>query len=444
MADVAQESPRIDFCGADGRHGPGTWGQRHIWAAVIDNRGNPDRFTMRRVWPAPRDRTVADVVAALRTLVERHEALRTRIDIDRGALLQVVRRSGSFACPVTDSDTPWSRAAAIREASDLSVDSFEHDGGPPVRFRVLSCGGEPQWVAVAISHLLVDADACGGLEAELHALLNGTAARKLPVYQPLQRAHFELSPDGQAHNEQTLRFWRTTLEQYPEWLFPLRADGNGVWQGARFPVIQAHAPGLGRHVEELAERLRVSAPALCTAAFCKAFSACSDATAYPLGVTFSNRVLPWSRGYVGSLAQHGVIGVRDVHAPLDQLARRTGQSLLQGHRFSLYDQDNVFALIDQVCAEKRDFYGPVANFVNFQYRSVPNDGFGSSEGLPRRDLVFDEEAPQRDSAVRFGLHIGSDRSTLFIRISLDQACVGADTMREAMEEATAQLWSLIP
>lgn len=452
MAEVEQESLGIDFRGAGTKHGPGTWGQRHIWASLLDNRGNPERFTMRRVWPLPSGRTVADVVAALRTLVERHEGLRTRVGVDCGALIQTVLGSGTLACPVTDSDTPWSRAAAARVASELSVDPFAHNGGPPVRFEVLGCEGAPQWVAVASSHLLVDADACAVLGSELAALLDGTGARQLPLHQPLQRAAFEVSPDGRTQNERALQFWRTTLEQHPDWLFPRRTDSEGLhrvdgepsWQGARFPVVQAHAPGLGRHVEELAERLRVSAAALCTAAFCKAFAACSDATSYPLGVTYSNRVLPWSRGYVGSLAQQGAIGVRDTHAPLSQLARRTWQSLLLGHRFSLYDQDDVFALIDRVHAEKRDFYGPVSNFVNFQYRPAPVGGPGSADGSPRRGLVFGEEASQRDSAVRFGLHIGSDTSDLSIRISLDQACVHADTMRAALGEATDRLWSLTP
>ncbi|MEU5324054.1 condensation domain-containing protein [Streptomyces sp. NPDC021056] len=444
MADIAQESPGIDFHKGDSKHGPGTWGQRHIWASLLDNRGNPERFTMRRVWPVPTGRTVADVVAALRTLTERHEALRTRLDVDRDALIQVVLGSGTLACTVTDSAAPWCRATAAHVASELSLDSFAHDGGPPVRFGVLSCEGGPQWVAMAISHLLVDADACAVLAAELAALLDRTAARQLPLFQPLQRAGYELSPDGKTQNERALRFWRTTLEQHPDWLFPSRADGEASWQGARFPVVQAHAPGLGRHVEELADQLRISAAALCTAAFCQAFAAYSDATSYPLGVTCSNRVLPWSRGYVGSLAQQGVIGVQGTHAPLDQLARRASQSLLQGHRFSLYDQDDVFALIDQVGTDKRDFYGPVSNFVNFQYRPAPIGAVGGAEHSPRRDLVITEAAPQQDSAVRFGLHIGSDTTDLVVRISLDQACVSEDTMRAALREATDRLWSLAP
>ncbi|MET9381018.1 condensation domain-containing protein [Streptomyces sp. NPDC002928] len=442
MVDVVHEPLQIDFRGAEGGHGPSTWGQRHIWAAVLDNRGDPARFTMRRSWSVPGGRTVVDVVAALRALVERHETLRSRIDIDRGIPVQVVGESGTLACSVTDSAAPWSREAALRSASELPVSVYGPGGEPPVRFGVLTFEGGPQWITVAISHLLVDADGCGMLEAELHALLSGSGTPPHATYQPRQRARFEQSVDGRAHNARALRYWRTTLEQHPEWLFPPRTDGIDSWRGERFPVLHAYAPGLGRHVEQVADRLRVSTPALCLAAFGKAFSARSAAAAYPLGVTFSNRVLPWSRGYVGTLAQQGAIGVRDVHVPLGQLARRMWQSLLLGHRFSQYEQDDVFDLISQAYDGQRDGYGPVANFVNFQYRPALTGTPPSAEDPAGRALVFTELSPQEDSSVRFGLHISSDRSDLVLRMSLDQACVHVDTMRDVLDGAAGELWSV--
>lgn len=441
MADSRQGTLRIDYSGTGGGRGPATWGQRHIWASFLDNRGNPARFTLRRAWPVPVGRTVADVAAALRALVEQHEALRTRFEVDSGALLQVVGQGGLLPCPVTDAATEWSQEAALRAASEPLVAGFGLDEEPPVRFRVLTFRGTPQWIVAAISHLIVDAEACGRLQSDLHGLLTAAGTPTSATCQPLQRARFEQSSEGRSQNARALRHWRTVLERHPEWLFPIRTDSTHAWHGERFAVVQAHAPGLGRHVERIAGRLRVSAPALCVAAFCKAFATCSDATAYPLGVTLSNRVLSWSRGYIGTLAQHGVIGVRDVQAPLDQLARQTWHSLLLSHRFSLYDQDDVFALISQMCGGECDWFGPVANFVNFQYLSSLSGVASPAEDPAGRALVFADLDPQKDSAVRFGLHIGSDTTDLVIRMSVDQACLRMESVREAIAGAASELWS---
>jgi hypothetical protein len=439
VADATRDLREIVYSAGDGGSGPSTWGQRHIWSAVLDNRGNPARFTMRRAWAVPGDRTTADVLTALRALIERHQALRTCFDIEQRPPMQRVRKQGTLTCPITDTATPWSRGAALRAASELTTSVLGTDGEPPVDFHVLTFDGVPQWVVTGVSHLLVDAEACGIVESELRV---ATARGGLPAtmtVQPLQRARFEQSAEGRSQNTRALRYWQTTLQQSPEWLFPHRADG--AWQGRRYPVVQAHLPGLGQLAEQAAQRLRVSAAALCTAAFCKAFAEHSGSASYPLGVTFSNRALSWSRGYVGSLAQHGVIGVRDTHLPLERLARQTWQSLLLGHRFSLYHQDDVFTLIEKTYGRACDWFGPVSNFVNFQYHPAPA-GPEHTGGAPEPQApVFTDLAPQHDSAVRFGLHINSDRRDLTIRMSLDQACIPLDTARAVITHADGSLRS---
>ncbi|MFF1442740.1 condensation domain-containing protein [Streptomyces sp. NPDC058295] len=441
----------IVFRGLDSARGPSTWGQRQIWASYLDNRGNPARFVLVRAWPVPGGTGIPDVLSALGGLVERHTALRTRLLAGDNAPRQVVDGDGVVPCRVTESRALWTRTAAVEAARWSGADGFLPDAEPPVRFEVLTCGAVPQWVTMAVSHMVADADSCAVLERDFQSLL-----RERPltpgVCQPLDRARFEQSDVGRAQHRRAVAYWEKTLDDHPDPLFPSR---DLPYLGPRYPVVQATVHGLGDHVERISRGLRLSASAVCVAAFSLAFSACAETDRHTLGVTFSNRVQPWSHGYVGTLAQHGVIGVSGSDSRLDRAARHIWTSLLHGHRYACYETSDVLALIGRRYGqENSDWFGPVANFVNFQYlptddKPLPHPGSGTTRPGPAgtRDRaadhrpVFAEQPPQQDSAVRFGLHIGSDRTDLSVRMSFDQTCIPLDRVHEIVERAASTLWS---
>src|SRR5215469_1885693 len=88
----------VPFAGPSSGTGELTWGQRGIWGAIQAG-GGP--HNMGGVVLLPPGTTVDDIVAALRYVIGRHQALRTRYrpDPDGGLPQQVLSETGEL--PVT-------------------------------------------------------------------------------------------------------------------------------------------------------------------------------------------------------------------------------------------------------------------------------------------------------------------------------------------------------
>ncbi len=166
-------------------------------------------------WPAPLD--VAVLSGALRSLVARHEVLRTRLPADEsGEPYQVIDPPpAEVPVPVVDvsaEDDPG--AAAERLVAAVGREPFDLAAGPLVRFSVVRISPEEHLVVLAMHHVVGDEWSVGIIRDELTALYEG---RKLPEL-PVQYADFAVWQrewlSGRVLESQ-LGYWRGLLAGAP-------------------------------------------------------------------------------------------------------------------------------------------------------------------------------------------------------------------------------------
>ena len=279
------------------------------------------------VFPVPPGTDPAAVHAALRRLVERHEALRT-VYPDGG---QRVRCDGEFEVGVAEGDPQ-------EVVAEMAAEPFRHAEELPLRCATVD--GAAVAVAVAVSHLSADWSAMMVLEAEFAALLRGQAPPE-PAWQPLDQAAFEATPQAARDNAEALAHWRSILERAPRSLldFPER-----VPEPERFVRLGMDSPALAAAAPELAARWGVSVGSLLasTAGVVLAVHAGHETAA--LRVVCGNRREPPQRDMVGKLAQDGLLAI-DLAAPtLRGIVQDGHAAARRAYRYGRYDPYALDAL----------------------------------------------------------------------------------------------------
>ncbi|MFD0474466.1 condensation domain-containing protein [Nonomuraea thailandensis] len=342
-----------------------TWGQRHIWTIQDAHPHNRSQFHLSHHWRVPPGASGRDVRSALGRLVERHQALRTRLlDSPRG-LTQQVHGDGAFAVRAREVATgEQSEYDLNRLAGELIGGDFAWDEEFLARFAILTVRGAPAWVLVITSHMITDGAACSILEREFLALLEAPSALPDPTSQPVRWAAGERSRRGAETSSRSAAYMREVLRKHPRPLFGGAAPPAGANGG--FPVVLGHGPDLGRHVRRLATRWRTSEASVVLTALARSCAAHTGVDSFPLGVTCSNRQLPGAAGYVGMLAQNTLIGVDVSSGTPARVADQVRRSLLAASAHAAFDQDELGEVLAEAGVDD-DYvgFGAVGHFVNY-------------------------------------------------------------------------------
>ncbi|WP_233447328.1 condensation domain-containing protein, partial [Streptomyces albireticuli] len=198
--------------------------QRHLWTLHQLAPGQP-------VYNVPfvlRLRGTLDTTAlagALRGLVARHEALRTRFGSEHGVPYQSVDDTpASWPLPVTDlSGLPDGerddRSRALVESRARAP--FDLENGPVFRTDLLRLAADDHLLVLCLHHIVTDGWSVGIVTRELAALY-GSGDASLPelAVQPADHAAWQrrrLSGDGLRNQ---IDYWRTTLAGVPAIDFP--------------------------------------------------------------------------------------------------------------------------------------------------------------------------------------------------------------------------------
>lgn len=213
----------IHFTAAHRGPGPLTWGQRLAWS---DSRwlGSDDHYyNLTTIVAVPPGRDMADVADALRALILRHEALRTRFYVDGDdEPVQEVPADGVIEVEVAQSGPDGADALADEVRQRLRGTGFRLPDQWPVRLAVVTDGVLARYVVLVFSHIAVDGGAVRVVAAELDELLTGPAAAPTTeaAPQPLDRATFEVSEAGQRMSQRALDLLARELSTAPQTMFP--------------------------------------------------------------------------------------------------------------------------------------------------------------------------------------------------------------------------------
>jgi hypothetical protein len=238
----------IAFDYGDEARGELMWGQNAIWNVLTWLApGQEASLNQVVVCAVPDGAATADVLDAIRRLVERHDSLRTLIVLDDGRPVQLRAGAGAYRVQCRDAGAGDADAAAEALADELIARPFELAEDLPMRGGLVYRDGAPVRACLAVGHHAVDASSLHILESDFAQLLAGKTLG-LRSQQPLERATQEAGPAMQRRQRQALDWWeRATRATSATWLADLRhGDGPEPSWG------QLHSPGLAAAVRALA------------------------------------------------------------------------------------------------------------------------------------------------------------------------------------------------
>jgi len=345
------ERLRVPFTGRRGGDGPLTISQGTLLCWVT----NPAFPTRMVEWPLslPEGTALADIAAALRILMARHESLRTcypsalapgttassPAEILPGEPVQRVIRGGELVIDVyAASDEPADDAVLVTELTRLlRAREFDLTAELPLRVAVAMWHDTPRAAVILYSHMAADMAAMVVLDRQFTALVTDPSSREVgpPGHQPLDQAAEEHSARGMRRMDAAVRGWEAAFRVMPQCLYAVpaadpRRDGGVVsgWLWSRAGALA---------LPHIAARTGASRQLVVFAAVCTMIGWRTGHGTCVLPVLSSNRYQRQLRDYVGSLVQDGIT-VIDVRADsLDEVVHRAAAAVLRGNHSSLIE-----------------------------------------------------------------------------------------------------------
>ena len=201
---------------------PLTYAQQRLWL-VDKSAPYSSAYNIPQALILPGEIEYQPLRNAISRLAERHEALRTRIEVRNGEPAQVISRHLEIPVALTDltgldAETQQARLQALLvEQSGLP---FALDRAPLIRFHAVRLGSDRQLIFYNIHHIVADQWSLGLLRRDLSALyteaVSGTPADLPPVrlrYSDIATSE-RSSATTELHSSQ-LQYWRERLQDMP-------------------------------------------------------------------------------------------------------------------------------------------------------------------------------------------------------------------------------------
>jgi amino acid adenylation domain-containing protein len=369
-----------------------SFAQERVWLASQRQPGSP-LYTLVGLISLPFRVEAADVEAALREVVRRHEALRTCFRVDGGTLVQVVHDTVPVEAARLDLSglPPAEREERLaRLHADEGRVPIPLDRAPLWRARLLRFA-EADWrLIVAAHHAAFDATSFVNLWAELtelcRAVADGRTARlpELPIqyadYAVWQRQRYS----GEALDGH-LRYWRERLAGLPAvHAVPTDRPRPAVPSRAGDEVRFDLPDDVTARVEELARQHRASPFMVLLAAWAALLSRLSGQADVVVGVPVAGRDLPELAPLIGMFVNQVVVRVDAAGEPsFAELLGRVRDTVLDAWEH----QDTPFQLVVEALAPARE--RSVAPLYQIGFNYVPRSGIGDSHGAAEDDLMLD-------------------------------------------------------
>src|SRR5260221_6933046 len=232
----------VKFSGTRSGSGPVTLGQRNVllWAADQAIYGAVQCQALNVAPGRPLD----DVTKAIGALISRHESLRTLFTAGApGEWAQQVTASGELLVEVHEAGGRLDATQALVRQR-LSA-PFALDREWPVRAAVITSGGAPARVLLALTHVAADFASLGIIARDFRRLAGNSTSRapEPPALHPLDQARLEMSPMARSRAEAAVRYWEATLRGTPQCM--LAVPGHPpAGSGSRIATLHSRAAPL--------------------------------------------------------------------------------------------------------------------------------------------------------------------------------------------------------
>jgi Condensation domain len=344
------------------RHGSSdmTWGQLAIWQwHGVDRENEEFRFNNAQWYKLPDGCTVDSIVDAVERVVRQHDALRTVFHNVDGTWRQVIEESGNVAIDVYDTDSENESKVADVVAGQMSATSWSVKHWP-VRLAIIRADQRADFLILTSNRLAVDGHSMNSVAELMGRLASAGGKEPATLWQPLDEAAFERSPQGQEISDRALQHWRASLCEAPPSIFdfpPFEAETM------RFRMMEMQSPAIGRAVQALQARWRTSPAALLLAATTVVLSRYTGHRSISAHLMAWNRMDRARRELVGTVAGQGLYHLDLEELSFDLLTRSTFRASGAAQRFAFCDPRAVTALLEDITVA-RGAYVDLATYIN--------------------------------------------------------------------------------
>ncbi|RJS23164.1 non-ribosomal peptide synthetase [Corallococcus sp. H22C18031201] len=357
--------------------------------------------------------------AALRRLLERHAALRSRFPEDGGRprldFLPVPARVLDVEeVPGSGDEGPW--AVRLKEAASRPFD-LEH--GPLYRFRLLRDSSPRHVLVLAFHHLVTDGASINVLMRELAVLLAAATRGEAPSLAPLPLELADVSawqrtPAASEREPELLAYWKRRLDGAPQHLdlatdLPRpaqRSDRGALTERLSLPA------ALVESLRAFSREQQVSPFMTAQAAFAALMYRYTRQDDFCVGTPVSGRPHPSTEGLVGLFVNTVVL--RTQVSPSDDFAALLGRTRATTLEALAHQELPFDRLVQALGVERSLSHSPLFQ-VMFDLYQVEHSLAGAFPGA--RDVPLDT------GACEFDLHLTLIESTsgfeLYARYSTD-------------------------
>lgn len=410
----------VTFRGARSTSDVLTWGQRAIWSAIERTRPSDAYFNFARTVDV-RD-TGADldtVLAAVALVMNRYEALRTRVSVVDGEPVQVVSAGGTL--PV---DVVTGQPEPLSERYLAAAFDYEHEW--PLRVGVVTEDDRPAYVVVCFCHLATDFGGAVFVLRDLRAAVDGTPTPEPTAAQPVDLAAFQRSPAGTRMARAAAGYWRRAYDRIPTSMFEHR---SATPEQPRYQRAFLLSPALARAATAVGDRLGTGSSAVLNAAFAAVIGGLTGHDTCAMLAITQNRFREQTRDMVSTLALEGLLVVSLAGAGgFDDVVVRAWRAAVPAYRYAQYDERDRDRIVREASERRGTLVHPYCCVNDLRETELPP----SPDGAPPRELLGESTltwlAPLDHVSCRFCLHVGGAEDTLGIRLTADTAYVPRSDM----------------
>jgi hypothetical protein len=337
----------LRYRGQSSGEGPLTLGQDNMIRCILHD--EPMEINKHAQWPVPPEGIELDAaINALRTLAERHEALRTlypEARPDHQPARQVVHAEGEFEVAVVElgSDENPDEVAEDAGRRNRAV-RFDLTADFPLRCTLVTSGGRPVRLSVVVCHAAADGFATAMLVGEWSELVAGNTLDPVPGPTPRELAEQERSASGARRTKASLRHWERILMEGPQAVF---ADDSIGPSAGLLPTLVLRSVSAAGALAATAQRTGASPSSVMLAAYAALIAHRADQPKVVVAALSSNRHRPGLEQYVGTLAQDALMCLDTDAEDFDALIKNAGAASLAGFWHSTFDSEAIWHLIDE-------------------------------------------------------------------------------------------------
>lgn len=345
MIESTVEHVVVPFTGEGSGTGELTWGQRAAWRTFL---ADGEAKTLGGVVPLPPDTSVEKIAEALRFVVSRHQALRTRLRFGSdGDVTQEVFASGEVTLEVVDVP-PGADAAAVAEEvrRRFVTDPFDYERDWPVRMAAVRQGGETTHTVAVYLQTSLDAHGLAVLARDLLSYFAGAPVEPVTAIQPLELALKQADRTARRQGEASLRHMEHVLTSVPLRRFPEPVEpGPPVWD-----TLRVRSPALAGAVAAVAARRGIDTSPILLGAYALGLAGETGVSPVAMLLAVSNRFRPRAATSVSPLAQVATCLLDVTDATMDELVGRAWQAAMSAYKHAYYHPAERFKVASRLGA----------------------------------------------------------------------------------------------